>query len=529
MLHSLLATGGMVTTPHHLASEAGLTVLREGGNAVEATLAAAAAIAVVYPHMNSIGGDGFWLLHAPGGEAIAIEACGTAGRRVTPALYREQGLETIPARGPLAANTVPATVSGWALALEAAAEMGGRLPLARLLEPAIEYAEKGVPVAASFAETLEEKVAELAPQPGFAETFLDSGQTLRRGAIYRQPAIARCLRRLAEAGADDFYRGSLARELAADLAAVGSPLGLEDLEGYRARRVPPLSLRVGDARVYNQPPPTQGLASLLILALYQRMPAAQADGFDHLHRLVECTKQAFLVRDHIITDPEQLPEPPENYLTEAWLTRTAAAVDRGKALAWPQSGGPGDTVWLGAVDSAGRAVSFIQSLYWEFGSGVVLPQSGILMQNRGASFELKPDALRALAPGRKPFHTLNAPLALFEDGRTMTYGCMGGEGQPQTQAAIFTRVASYGQDPQRAVTAPRWLLGHTWGDPVPALRLEGRFEAAVIEALREAGHPVMVIEDFSEQMGHAGMIQRYPNGVMEGAADPRSDGLVAAF
>ncbi len=186
-------------------------------------------------------------------------------------------------------------------------------------------------------------------------------------------------------------------------------------------------------------------------------------------------------------------------------------------------------MWLGAVDARGRAVSFIQSLYWEFGSGVVLPQTGILWQNRGASFALGDRARNRLAPGRKPFHTIQPALARLDDGRVMVYGTMGGDGQPQTQAAIFSRHVHFGQALQSAVTAPRWLLGRTWGAQRANLRLESRFPDDLIDALVAAGHEVELVAPFSEVMGHAGALVRHPSGLIEGAADPRSDGAAAAF
>jgi gamma-glutamyltranspeptidase/glutathione hydrolase len=185
---------------------------------------------------------------------------------------------------------------------------------------------------------------------------------------------------------------------------------------------------------------------------------------------------------------------------------------------------------MGCMDSDGRSVSFIQSIFWEFGSGVVLRDTGIHWQNRGISFSLAPGSLQALEPGRKPFHTLNPAMALFDDGRTMSYGTMGGEGQPQTQAMVFSRYALFNQPLQQAVTAPRWLLGRTWGDVTTSLKLERRFDPALVDQLRSAGHVVEVLdEDFSDTMGHAGALVRRPDGILEGAADPRSDGSVAAL
>ena len=529
MLYTTSATRGMVVAPHHLAAEAGLAILRDGGNAIEAMVAAAATIAVVYPHMNSIGGDGFWLIHNPGQEPLAIDACGAAGIRVTEAFYRDQGLDAVPSRGPLAANTVAGTISGWQAALKISDEWGGELGLGPLLEHAAYYAEHGVPVTQGQHFLTATKQTELNAVSGFAETFLDQGQAPAVGQLFTQPRLAQTLCALRDLGLDDFYRGELAHTIAADLEAVGSPLCADDLAQQKALLVKPVSIKLRPATVYNMTPPTQGLASLMILAIFERLGITEADGFDHLHGLIEATKQAFMVRDREITDPRYMSADAMALLSEEDLDQMAANINPQRALLWPQPAQPGDTIWMGAIDAHGRAVSFIQSIYWEFGSGVVLPETGIQWQNRGSSLQLDQNAKDAIQPGRKPFHTLNPALAVFDDGRVMPYGTMGGEGQPQTQAAIFTRYALYGQTLQEAVSAPRWLLGRTWGERSTNLKLESRFELALIQQLRMAGHEVQVVEPYSDMMGHAGALVSYPNGVIEGASDPRSDGRAAGF
>ena len=301
------------------------------------------------------------------------------------------------------------------------------------------------------------------------------------------------------------------------------------MESHRAGVKEPLSLEIGAGTLYNMPPPTQGLASLLILGAFDRLECAQADGFDFIHLLVEATKQAFSVRDAHITDPAYMDTDPATFLRDPVVASLAAAVDPVAARQWQRGGAQSDTVWLGAIDRDGMAVSFIQSLYWEFGSGVVLPQTGITWQNRGASFSLTADDRNELMPGRKPFHTLNPALARLADGRVMTYGTMGGEGQPQTQAAVFTRHVRFGQSLQAAITAPRWLLGRTWGEDSSNLKIESRFPEKVIDALRAAGHEVVVVEPFSDLVGHAGALARGADGIIEGGADPRSDGRAAGF
>lgn len=528
MIHTLTALGGMQVAPHHLAAQAGRDVLRDGGNAVEAMVAAASTIAVVYPHMNAIGGDGFWLIHEPGKPPVAIDACGFAAGLADRQFYA--GLDPIPARGPKAALTVAGTVGGWARALEVAAGWGPALPLPRLLADAIRHARDGVAVTASQSALTRSKLEGLKDAPGFADTFLVDGQPPAVGHILRQPALARTLATLAERGLDDFYRGEIGALIGAELERVGSPLRSSDLAAYAAQIVEPLAVRLADSTVYNLPPPTQGLAALMILGIFERLGITEGEGFAHVHGLVESTKRAFRVRDKVVTDPRRLPADPRSFLSAAALDQRAADIDPTRALPWPDPAAPGDTIWMGAVDREGRSVSFIQSVYWEFGSGVVLRDTGITWQNRGTSFSLDPAALNALEPSCKPFHTLNPSLALFDDGRVMPYGTMGGEGQPQTQAAVFTRYARFGQPLQQAVSAPRWLLGRTWGDVTTTLKLESRFDPTLVQALRDAGHDVeMLHEAYSDTMGHAGALVRHPHGLIEGAVDPRSDGVVAGI
>jgi gamma-glutamyltranspeptidase/glutathione hydrolase len=529
MLETTRSYGGMVTAPHHLAAQAGLEVLRDGGNAIEAMVAAAAAIAVVYPHMNGLGGDSFWLIAKRGGTKVALQACGRSAGLATRDWYRNQGHDAIPARGPQAALTAAGTVAGWQRALEiSAAQFGGRLPLARLLEAAVGHAREGIAVPRTLHENATAKLPELADVPGFAETYLKEGAPPAVGSRLRQSKLAATLEQLAQAGRGDFYKGDLARSLARDLEAAGSPLRLGDLEGHRAEEVTPLALEVAGHRVFNLPPPTQGLASLLLLGCYAPIQAQSAEGFDFVHRLVESTKAAFRVRDRYVTDPAFMEKPAESFLAPDQVAALGQQVSLERAAPWPHPSQAGDTVWLAAADKDGLHVSFIQSLYWEFGSGLILPESGVTWQNRGTSFSLDDTQLNRLEPGRLPFHTIQPALAELADGRIMAYGTMGGEGQPQTQAMVFARHVLHGMPLQAAVTAPRWLLGRTWGAATTNLKIENRLDPAVVERLRAAGHDVEIVDGFAEIMGHAGAIVSHPDGLLEGACDPRSDGRVAA-
>ena len=409
---------GMAVAPHSLAAESAVSVMREGGNALEAMIAAAATIAVVYPHMNSIGGDSFWVIHRPGHAMGGIDACGAAAGLASRRWYADQGIhQAIPFRGPVAANTVAGTISGWGAAHELSRRsLGGRMPLTRLLDDAITYARTGVPVTHSQHRLTAAKLPELRDQPGFAETFLSQGVSPATGSVFLQPRLAATLAQVARAGTKDFYQGDLARSMARDLARLGSPLRLSDLQRHSARLINPLTLQHSQGRVHNMTPPTQGLMSLIILGLLDRLRLGQhaVDSVDHVHLCVEATKQAFKVRDQHLTDPAYMRRDPAEFLTSQALDEMARQVDLQRALPWGAGRPPADTIWMGVIDGSGLCVSFIQSIYHEFGSGIVLPDSGVNWQNRGCSFSLSPAALNTLEPHRKPFHTLNPALAVLD-------------------------------------------------------------------------------------------------------------------
>src|SRR5580698_2173937 len=517
---------GVVCAPHAAAVEAGRAILAEGGNAVEAMVAMAATIAAVYPHMNHLGGDGFWLIREPSGRVRAVMAPGPAGRNARLELYRDY--ETIPTRGPLAALTVPGAIGGWMLALQAAKANRGKLPLDILMSNASGHARDGYQVTRSQKQLTENHLAELKDVSGFAKTFLVDGKVPAVGTTLKQQALAPTLEQLAHAGLDDFYRGDIGREIAADLDRIGSPVTREDLKRYVAKIAEPLHADLSAGTVYNTGAPTQGIASLMILALFDRLGVTEGESFDHIHSLVEATKRAIRTRDRAVTDPNFLAHPLGRYLEPGFIADEAMKIDRRKAARWPLAAGEGDTIWMGAADASGLVVSYIQSLYWEFGSGCVLPATGVLMQNRGASFSLGAGALNALAPGRLPFHTLNPALAVLKDGRIMAYGTMGGDGQPQTQGAVFTRHVQFGEPLLEAIDRPRWVLGRTWGRPLTKLRVEPRLDGNLIDALEAAGHDVDILPDaYSDVMGHAGAALLHKDGTCEGAHDPRADGGAA--
>lgn len=515
-----------VAAPHFLAAEAGREILAEGGNAIEAMIAMAATVAVAYPHMNGIGGDGFWLIRTPDGKLRAIEACGYAGAKATIRAYRDKGHASIPVRGADAAVTLPGAVGGWMRALELSAANGGRLPLRRLLERAEQRAREGTPVSGSEARYVVKEWAALLLAPNFCDHFLDAeGKVPKAGAIRRQEKLADTFAHLAQAGLADFYRGDIARELATDMSAAGTPITRADLEGYEARWREPLHIRIPGVRLYNAPPPTQGLASLLLHGIFDRLGVRDAESFAHQHGLIEAAKRAYAIRDRVVTDFDRLKADPAAFLTDAVFAREAAAIEQNRAAVWPFAKADGDTIWMGAIDGEGMAVSFIQSLFWDYGSGVVLPRTGILLQNRGTAFSLDEKSLNPLEPGRRPFHTLNVPMAVFDDGRVMSYGAMGGDGQPQFQAQIFFRATAFGQSLAEAIDRPRFLFGRTWGKASSTLKVENRFDPDVIQQLGRAGHEVEIVDKpYADMFGHAGMLVRHSSGMVEAVHDPRADG-----
>jgi gamma-glutamyltranspeptidase/glutathione hydrolase len=539
-----MASNGMVTTPHYLASEAGLAILRRGGNAVDAAIAAAATLAVVYPQMNAIGGDNFWLIYnAKNSEVRALNASGRSGENASISLYKSKGFEKIPVRGYLAANTVPGVVSGWDAAHQyARSEMGNiGLTWRELFDSAIFYAEKGFPVSFSQQRWTEINVDQqdlifrnLQRFSGFRQTYLkQDASPYKAGEIMTLPDLAISLKLIAKTGADVFYRGVIAEKIVADIKANGGLLTEGDFAGHKADWVTPLYVDYRGYRACNLPPNTQGMASLEILNILNNFDIGKCGegSADYYHLIVEATKEAFVDRDQYLSDPDFVKIPLDRLLSKKHGQKQAARIRLDQAapnlkLLDPQ----GDTVWLGVVDKDGNAVSLIQSIYHDFGSGIIPEGTGILLQNRGSFFSLDSEHVNRLEPGKRTFHTLNAAMLLKESKPYLVYGTMGGEGQPQTQAAIATRIIDFGMYPQDAIAAPRWLHGRTWGAASNDLKMEGRVPEEILLELKRRGHPVVRVDDYTDTMGHAGAIMIDPETALKyGAADPRGDGLAVGY
>lgn len=509
------------TAPHHEAAKVGLAILEQGGTASEAMVAAAAMVSVQYPHMNSIGGDSFWLICEKGKVPVAIDGCGAAAELATIDRYKASATE-LPDSGGQAAITVAGTVSAWNEALRLNST---GMALGDLLAPAIDAAQNGITVTQSLEDASNKTFARLHAIESFSELFLKQGQSLKLGDVVTNSRLADTFTHLAKNGLDDFYRGELAEKIAQDLETLGSPIRLSDLKAHSAVVGQPLSVETCQGKLFNHDAPTQGLSSLLILAIYDRLAEQVENEADHVHLVVEATKQAFIIRDREIVDPKHLAKPLQSWLVDSVIDSCVKNIDMLRAKPWPYIAKPGDTVWMGATDQYGTMVSFIQSVYWEFGSGAVLPQTGIVWNNRAKSFSLVRNHPNCLAPNKKPFHTLNPAYAEFKDGRRMVYGTMGGEGQPQTQACLYTRYTYQQKQLARSIAEPRWLLGRTWGDDTHQLRLEQSLYESLGDALTAKGHDIKSVTDNNELMGHAGAIVLNSDGEADAASDPRSDGL----
>jgi gamma-glutamyltranspeptidase len=524
----------MVTSSHSLASQAGIQILQAGGSVVDAAIAAAAVLSVVYPHMTSVGGDAFWLIHdARTGRVRALDAAGCAAADATIDWFRARGLREIPVRGIVPATlTVPGAVDGWC---EAHAGYG-RLSLATDLAAAVGYAREGFPITRRLAEWIERSADVLAADPAAARIFLAGGPRPAVGRRLTNPDLARTLERLA-AGRAGFYAGETAREMARHAREHGGLFSERDLAAQRSRWSDSISATYHGVTIHQTPPPSQGVSVLQALRLVEPcgLGALPFLGADHVHLLVQAKQIAFHDRDRFVADPAFAPVPVERLLSSTYADERRRLLDREHALPWdrlPSSGSlTGDTAYVAVVDAEGNAVSLIQSLYFGFGSGVVAGGTGVVLQNRGAYFSLDPGHPNRLEPGKRPLHTLIASLAFRDDRLWQVFGCMGADGQPQIHLQVYTAMIDFGLDIQGAVEAPRWLAGRfAIGDAREFLNVEGRFPENTLTELARRGHVIRRWGAWNELTGHAHGISIDPaRGVLVGGADPRSDGAAIGY
>jgi len=530
-----VAAHGVVVGPHALASAAGADVLRAGGTAVDAAIAASAVLAVVYPHMTSIGGDAFWLVYdAATARVRYLGGGGRAAAGATIDALRSRGLSEVPVRGIVPATlTVPGGVATWCEAHAA----HGRLPLARLLEAAIGYAGEGFPVTARLARWIRESAEGGVFQGDAKAIFLPGAVPPAAGARLVNADLARTLERIAAAGRDGFYAGETARALAAFARANGGFFAADDFRSQDAIWGEPISTTYRGVTIYETPPPTQGFTVLQMLNLLEPADLARGEflGPDHVHLLVQAKQIAYHDRDRHLADPAFAPVPVGRLISRGYADERRKVIDRSRALAWdevPSYGSlAGDTVFVGAVDAAGNAAALIQSLYGVFGSGVVASGTGVVLQNRSAYFTLDPGHPNRLEPGKRPAHTLIASLAVRDGRLWQVLGCMGADGQPQIHLQAYVGMIDFGLDVQQAVEMPRWLSGRFGlGEPRDLLNIEARYPAATLAELERRGHRLNRWGAWNELAGHAHGITVDPvTGFRAGGSDPRSDGAAIGY
>ncbi len=509
----------MVAASQPLAAQAGLEMMRRGGNAADAIVAAAMVLTVVEPTGNGLGSDGFAIVW-DGERLQGLNASGRAPAGWTPDYFK--GHTTMPLRG-WNSVTVPGAVSAWV----ALSGRYGKLPFAALAEPAIGYARRGFQVTPMIAELWRQGGALLGKQPGFAEHFLSGGRAPKAGELVRKEAHARTLELIAETGGKAFYEGALAETMVAHSAANGGVLSLDDLGLHRADWVDTIAMPFAGALVHELPPNGQGIATLSGLGILETLGIGDhpVDSAETMHVVLEAMKLAFADLYRHVADRDHMRVTTEHLLDPAYLRARAALI--GERAGDPGHGAPkpGGTVCLSAADANGIMVSFIQSNYMGFGSGVVVPGTGISLQNRGAGFSLDPDHVGVVAPGKRPFHTIIPGFATNADGSPlMAFGLMGGPIQAQGHVQLMLRILRYRQNPQAAADAPRWRIGA--GREVA---VESSFDPEVVEALRARGHDIRA-EPATGVFGFGGaqVILRTENGYVAGS-DPRKDGQAVAF
>jgi gamma-glutamyltranspeptidase/glutathione hydrolase len=512
---------GMAATSHPLATLAAIDMLRAGGNAIDAAIAAAAVQAVVEPQSTGIGGDCF-VLFAPGGggEVIALNGSGPAPQAATVDWFLERGIDRIGMRGPHAV-TVPGAVDAWTRLL---ADHGTK-SIEEVLRPAIHCAAEGYVVHPRVAHDWERSVDSLRADPTAARTFLSQGRAPRAGDIHRQPELAATLEGIARHGRDGFYQGPVAEDIVTYLRRLGGPHTLDDFARYRSEYVTPIRANYRGLDVFQCPPNGQGIGVLIMLSILAGFDLGNLDpiGAPRLHLQAEATRLAYAIMDRELGDPAQVNVPVDEILSPGNIDSLRARIRMDSAIPdLPGSTfGHSDTIYLSVVDRDRNAVSFINSLYFSFGSGLVGPASGVVLQNRGGGFVLQPGHPNCIAPGKRPRHTIIPGMATRDGRPVMTFGVMGGTYQPVGQVQVLTNIVDYAMDPQEAIDMPRGM--HHAG----VYGLERGFAGGVAEELRRLGHEVAWVDE--PWGGGQAIWIDWENGTLVGGSDPRKDGFALGY
>ena len=519
------ATNGMVATTQPLAAMAGLRVLIEGGNAVDASVATAAALNVVEPHSTGVGGDLFALVRMSDEKRVqALNASGRSPQGSSIELLSGMGLSEIPDQSPFSV-TVPGTVSGW----EALTSRYGTMPLSALLKPAIRYAEDGFPVSEVISEHWRAGAPRLNAGPAGGE-LLHHGAAPRPGSLMRLPTLARTLRTVAEGGSEAFYQGPLAGRISRFVQALGGWLSEEDFASHRPQWVQPIHTSYRGYQCWQCPPPSQGVNVLMALNIAEgfdlkEMGFQSADAF---HHLIEGMRLSFADALHYVTDPALMTTSAKDLLSKEYAASRRSSIMPDRAMDIAPAGRPPphhSTVYLTAIDSEGNACSLINSVFMSFGSGLVAPGTGIALHNRGASFSLDYRHSNRLEPGKLPFHTLIPGMVTRNGELVASYGVMGAMQQAQGHLQVLTNMIDFGLEPQQALDAPRFSVRLGQG-----IAVESTIPRNIVEELSSRGHRMMVFEPHGTLFGSGQMIVRNPEtGVLTGGSEPRADGCAVGW
>ena len=522
----------VVSTSHPLAAQAGLRMLQNGGNAVDAAIATAAVMTIVEPCSNGLGSDAFCILW-DGNKLHGLNASGCAPQGWTPDYFKAKyGADaTTPAKRGWDSVTVPGAVAAWA----ALSARFGKLPFADLMAPAIEVAERGysVPVVVQSKWANAAALPEITEQPGFAAAFMPRGRAPHVGELFQFKEAARTLKLIAQSKGEAFYRGEVAEAAAAHAKAHGGVMTAADFAAYQPEWVTPISRGYRGYTLHEIPPNGQGIAALIALGILEKfdLAALQVDGVASQHLQIEAMKLAFADTYAYVGEPRGMRLTPAQMLDDGYLASRARLIDPHKAQDFGPGHGPaGGTIYLTAADESGMMVSFIQSNYMGFGSGIVVPGYGLSLQNRGHGFTLNPASDNLVGPGKRPFHTI-IPAFLTKDGKpVMSFGIMGGDMQPQAHAQTLVRMLDHRQNPQAACDAPRWRYNSGMVNAEPG------FDAATADGLRALGHQIAPFTDSYQDYGAGQFVWRLDEGDGDpgvtgyaAASDPRRDGQAAGY
>jgi len=515
----VIACDGMAATSHPLATLAAVDMLRAGGTAADAAVAAVATLCVVEPHMTGIGGDCYCLVSQPGKPVWGYNGSGRAGAKASLAALRDQGMAEIGMTSSHAV-TVPGALDAW----ETILKTHGRFGLDRTLTAAIRYAESGFPVAARVAWDWSKHVARLKADPGASKHYLFNGAAPRQGDVIRFPALAATLKTIAAKGARAFYQGELADDMAKTLAARGSFLTAEDFAHHRGDTVAPISTNYRGLDLVEIPPNGQGLTALVMLNILENFDVAELDplGPELFHLVLETARLGFAVRDTHIADAAYMRTPVGDLLDKGFAKKLAGLIDMNRRAKLPSAPAPGsNTVYLSVVDRDRMAVSFINSLYSSFGVGICTEKSGIMLTNRGACFTLQPDHPNTFGPNKRPMHTIIPALAMRQGRCDMSFGVMGAHYQPMGHVQIVLNMLDYGMDVQQAIDAPRFFFEDE------QTVVEHGTKASTIEGLKQRGHDVVIAPS---PWGGAQTIKiDWDRGVLIGGSEPRKDGCALGY